>query len=366
MTDPVKHPPGIPRRILLGAASALAIPGLPAAADEPTPVDTMIVNAVVSGALKDIIQAQDDCIINDAPFQTTTDVIARLNSPGGTSRYDLMGSTFEFSEQPVLGVPAGHERVLPLDLSLIPNFSQIVDVALPGIGKKDGKVYMIPYCWGFDSVVFNKDHVPEDDPYTQSWGMLFEDKYAGRIGWYDVALTTISAAALYLGHPEPTKMDNGELAEVIRFLAAKKKNVRAFYTTFAPGISMLLSEEIYCAYGTLPIRAQLAQKGFNVGYAFPKEGVMSLTNTVYVPKDAKHPIAAQKVINTMLSKEYAAQLSKVSGYLSTSKFAPEVLSAEERKTYGYGVLDGSVKHVGEFFPQNMNQWLEGWARVKSA
>jgi spermidine/putrescine transport system substrate-binding protein len=359
---------GLPRRRLLATSGSLAISGLaaPAVGDEPAPIDTMIVNAVVSGALKDIVQAQAGCVINDAPFQTTTDVVARLNAPGGTSRYDLMGSTYEFSLEPILGVPPGSERVLPLDLSLIPNYNQIVDVAQPGIGRRGDKVYMIPYCWGFDSVAFNRDHVSEDDPYTQSWGMLFEDKYAGRIGWYDVALTTISAAALYLGHAEPTKMNKSELEEVVRFLTLKKKNVRAYYSTFAQALSLFMNGEIYCGYGTLPIRAQLAQKGFNVGYAFPKEGVMSLTNTVYIPKDAKHPIVAHRVINTMLGKEYTAELSKVSGYLSTSKFAPDVLSAEDRRTYGYGVLDGSVKHVGEYFPSNMNQWLEGWARIKSA
>jgi spermidine/putrescine transport system substrate-binding protein len=358
MDDRAIHSTQLGRRRLLAttgaAASALGISALPARVfgDEPTPIDTMIVNAVVSGALRDIIQSETGCVINDSPFQTTTDVVARLNAPGGTSRYDLMGSTYEFSLQPILGVPPGAERVLPLDLSLIPNYDQIVDVALPGIGKRGDKVYLIPYCWGFDSVVFNRDHVPEDDPYTQSWGALFEDKYAGGIGWYDVALTTMSGAALYLGHPEPSKMDKSELEDVIRFLTIKKKNVRSFYTTFAQALSLFMNGEIYCGYGTLPIRAQLAQKGFNVGYAFPKE--------------AKHPRVAQQVINTMLGKDYAAQLSKVSGYLSTSKFAPEMLSAQDRKTYSYGVLDGTVKHVGQYFPSNMNQWLEGWARIKSA
>jgi len=356
------------RRQLLGAAASLTALGLPTRsdADEPTAIDTLLVNAVVSGPLKAIIQKEANCILQDAPFQTSTDVVARLNAPGGTSRFDLMGSSFEFSQTPILGVKPGTEKVLALDLSLIPNYSQIVDAALPGIGKRDDKVYMIPYCWGFDSVVFNRDHVPEDDPYTQSWGALFEDKYAGHIGWYDVAVLSMCAAGLYLGHPEPYKMDKPELEEVIRFLSLKKKNVRAFYTTFAQCINLLQAGEIYIGYGALPIRAELKQKGFNVGYASPKEGVMSLTNELYIPKDAKNPRVAHAVINAMLGAEYAGQLSKVSGYLSTSKHAPEMLTPEERMTYGYGVLEGTVKHVGEYFPTNINAWIEGWARVKSA
>jgi spermidine/putrescine transport system substrate-binding protein len=172
------------RRLLQGgaaAASVLATAGR-ARAEEPTPIETMVVNAVLAGALREAIQKEANCIINDAPFQTSTDAVARLNAPGGTSRYDLMGSSAEFSMRPIMGVKPGTERVLALDLSLIPNYSKIVPAAQQGIGKRDDKVYMIPYGFGFDSVVFNRDHVPAADPYTQSWGMLFEDKYAGRIG----------------------------------------------------------------------------------------------------------------------------------------------------------------------------------------
>jgi spermidine/putrescine-binding protein len=256
------------RRLLQGSAAAMAATAGRARAEDPTPIDTMVTNSVVNRALRDVIQREANCIINDAPFQTSTDAVARLNAPGGTSRYDLMGSSAEFSMKPILGVRPGTERVLALDLSLIPNFSKIVAAAQPGIGRRDDKVYMVPYGFGFDSVVFNGDHVPRDDPYTQSWGMLFEDKYAGRIGWYDVAVLIMCAAGLYLGHPVPYKMDKPELDEVIRFLSVKKKNVRSFFTTTAQAVNLMMTGEIYCAYGTLPTRALLEQQGMNVGYAF--------------------------------------------------------------------------------------------------
>jgi hypothetical protein len=33
---------------------------------------------------------------------------------------------------------------------------------------------------------------------------------------------------------------------------------------------------------------------------------------------------------------------------------------------GYGVLDGSTKNYPLVMPPNLQQWLEVWARVKSA
>ena len=34
---------------------------------------------------------------------------------------------------------------------------------------------MIPVYWGYDTMIFRTDKVPEDDPATKSWGLLYDD-----------------------------------------------------------------------------------------------------------------------------------------------------------------------------------------------
>lgn len=356
------------RRWLIGASAAIATVSRPVSswAQSPSVLTVMIVNSAVRGPLKVAIQDQAHCTVNDEPYTSSTDSVARLIAPGGESRYDLMASAVEFSRLPLMGMKAGDEKVQPVDLSRIPNFSEIGDSAKPSIGQRDGKVFLVPFLFGYDSVVFNRDKVPENDPATQSWGTIFDDKYAGRIGWFDVAQQMIMAASLFLGHPAPESMSRNELDDVVKFLIAKKKNVRSIWANYAEGINLMATGEIVCTYATVPMRVELEAKGFNVAGAWPKEGVLTVTNVAYIPKGAKHPELANVVINALLGASYSTQLPKVSGYLSTSMLGAAALKPEEKQALGYGILEGKIKHHGLNLPQDMNSWIEGWNRVKSA
>ena len=332
-----------------------------------TPVDVLLVNATVQGELRGILEQEANVRLTDGPWQSSTDVVSRVAAPGGTSRWDLVSSTFDFSRPVVMGARPGDEKVRPIDLSLIPNLAHLTDESrAAGIEVRGGNTYMLPLYWGFDSVLYNRTVVPENDPFTQSWAPLFEDKYSGKIGWWDVAHQMLMAAGLYMGHAEPEKMDRAQLNEVVRFLISRKRHVRTFFTTFAQGSSLLASGEIVVGYGIAPMRVDLQNRGFPINGAFPKEGVLSLVLAGYIPKDAKQPAAAARLINAILGARYSSQLTKAVGYISASKLAESGLTAEERRTFGYGIFDGSVKHYLLKFPTNMNMWIEAWSRVKSA
>ena len=91
------------------------------------------------------------------------------------------------------------------------------------IVSRNGKTYMIPIVWGYDSVIYNKDHISPDDPLTQSLGVLFDDKYKGKIAWRDDAHGMIMCAALSTGHPDPVNMDSNDLKELKIFLKIEKR-----------------------------------------------------------------------------------------------------------------------------------------------
>ena len=359
------------RRHLLGAAAGLALPGaalapVALAQGAPTPVDVLLVNATVAGPLRTILEQEANVKITDGPWQSSTDVVSRVSAPGGTSRWDYR------EQQLRLLASRHHGRARRRREGAADRPDADPEPPAPdggvraGIAERDGKTYMLPMCWGFDTVLYNTQHVATDDPFTQSWAPLFEDRYAGRIGWWDVAHQMLMAAGLYLGHAEPEKMDRNQLDEVARFLISRKKNVRTFYTTFAQGSNLMASGEIVVCYGIVPMRVEMQTRGFPIAGAWAKEGVLSLILANYIPKEAKQPAAATRMINTMLGERYASQLTRSTGYLSASSLAQTGLTAEERKTYGYGLFDGSVKHYLLKFPANMNMWIEAWSRVKSA
>ncbi len=359
---------GVDRREFLkwSTAAGLGTFGGLAQAQAGATLDVLLANALVSGPLKGILEKEANIKINDAPFQSSTDVVSRLVAPGGTGRFNLMMSHSIFSRGPILGEKAGAEKVSAVDLKRVPNFAQVADTFKSEIIDRDGKVYGVPVMWGYDSVLFNKDQVPENDAYTQSWGCIFEDKYAGKIGWFDTAHQMIMAAALYLGKAKPEQLDQNELNEIGKFLIAKKKNVRTLWTSFAQAENLLASGEIICTFGPIPVRYNLQKKNFPITNAWCKEGVLSFVQTAYIPKDSKNQEAAHAMMNAMLGKSYASQLSPVSGYLSASKLGAQDLSADERKRWGYGITEGTTRHYPLRMPPNLTNWIEVWSRVKSA
>jgi spermidine/putrescine transport system substrate-binding protein len=348
----------------LGVASGLGLTSTSAYAEETLQV--VMTNALLNSPLRGILETAAGAKIDDVPWKNTTDAVSRLMAPGGTANYDYMMPGIDFARQPVMGKSAGDEKALALDLSLIPNFKEVADFFKPDVASRDGKVYMVPVTWGYDAPLYNRDKVPESDPYTQSWGLIFESKYAGQIAWIDAAPQMFIAAGLYMGMSDPLKAGKKEIDEIAQFLISKKKNVRTIYSTGADAVNLMASGECVCIYGYIPVRAELQQKGYNVTNSWPKEGITTLKADGMIPKDSKYPKAGHAIINAMLGKDYATDVTKACGYLSCSKFGPLAYTPEEQKRWGYNVLDGSLKSYSQGLPVNLSMVIEAWTRVKAA
>src|SRR5437660_130837 len=89
-------------------------------------------------------------------------------------------------------------------------------------GQYGGKQYGIPADWGFDAILYRTDKVT---PKAKSWGLIFDDRYKGKIAWFD-DLGMITVAGLYLGFKDPWNQSSSELRQSQQLLQAKKKNVR--------------------------------------------------------------------------------------------------------------------------------------------
>jgi hypothetical protein len=142
-TAPTRAEPtqgGIGRRGLLGAAAGLGLGGLSAegVAQQPVPIEILVGNPTVGPTLKPILEEEANVRITEGAFQSSTDTVSRLAAPGGTARYDMMGSTYDFSRPVVMGERAGQEKVQPFDMSLIPNFRHLAEASRAGIGERDG------------------------------------------------------------------------------------------------------------------------------------------------------------------------------------------------------------------------------------
>ena len=103
----------VTRRGLIGGSSAMLglgaglLPHHALAQGAPTPIDVLLVNATVQGELRTILEQEANVRLTDGPWQSSTDVVSRVTAPGGTSRWDLVSSTFDFSRPILMGARAG-------------------------------------------------------------------------------------------------------------------------------------------------------------------------------------------------------------------------------------------------------------------
>ena len=107
-----------------------------------------------------LLEKLADAKVENAPYVSPTDSLAKLMAPGGDSRYDLIITLTQFVKGSALGAKAGDERVMPLDLSLIPNIKNVMPLFKDDIITRDGKTYMIPLVWGYDSVIYDSAKIP--------------------------------------------------------------------------------------------------------------------------------------------------------------------------------------------------------------
>lgn len=354
------------RRVLLGSA-ALALPpfGTRRARAEGA-IAAVMPGPLIPDGVRPLLEKKAGTRVENAPYVSPTDTLAKLMAPGGTAQYDLMVSTTPFVRDPILGARSGEEKVAPIDVSLIPNAGKIMDLFKPDIVTRDGVTYMVPVIWGYDSVIYNADRIPSDDPLTQSWGVLFDDRYAGRVAWRDDAQMTIMAASLHLGIADPATMSASDLKEAAAFLISKKKNVRTLWSTFGAAVNLMASGEVWAMYGWIPMRAALQKRGMNVTNNWPAESLLVWSQGAFIPRNSRNAKASHAVINAYLDAEVGKTLIAETKYPTTSNEVSGAFSPEERRKLGLDVTERNIKLYPLKFPPAMDQWLEAWNTVKAA
>src|SRR5215813_10164306 len=116
--------------------------------------------------------------------------------------------------------------VQPWDTSLISNFKHLNPFMVKA-GQYGGKQYGIPADWGFDAILYRTDKVK---PKAKSWGLLFDERYKGKIAWFD-DLGMLTVAGLYLRFPNPWDQTDAQLKQSQKLLISKKHVARLLWSS---------------------------------------------------------------------------------------------------------------------------------------
>jgi len=211
------------------------------------------------------------------------------------ARYDVVHPCgYRYQDWVDLGV------MQPWDTSLISNFSQLNPKLLES-GVIDGQQYFIPLDWGFIAPIINADRV---EPTEESFGILFDDRYEGKISWVDT-LNMLFVTGLFLGVPDPFNMTDAELTEVRDFLISKKHLVKFMWNQSYDLWLSFQKQEVWIGYAWPDTVGYADAEGMNYRYLQPKEGRVSWVCGMGLFADTANYHHAHEYVNSWASTKAA-------------------------------------------------------------
>jgi spermidine/putrescine transport system substrate-binding protein len=199
--------------------------------------------------------------------------------------------------------------VQPWDPSLISNFKHL-NPFMAKAGQYGGKQYGIPDDWGFDAILYRTDKVT---PKSNSWSLIFDDRYKGKISWFD-DLNMLTVAGLYLGFKNPWNQTDAQLKQSQDLLIKKKKNVRLIWSSETNLWEAFGSGDIWIAYAWPNDWVQMKKKGLKVAYMRPKEKPIAWVGMFMLLKTSDRPKLAHAYVDAWSSTKSAKWLEDNYGY----------------------------------------------------
>ncbi len=226
----------------------------------------------------------------------------------------------------------------PIDTSRLKNWSGIIEsVRNDDSCVYDGQQYMIPSEYGNSSVIYRKDLVDAADVAEPSWGLLYNDKYKGRLANYETSAAAVQCAALVLGYENIYTLSDEQLAE-IKKLASKQRDLLRMYWSDATQLEQAMaSGEVVAAYGWNASLVNLKKQGVDVEMMIPKERMFTWIAGFVMHKNVKNEDAAYDLIDAWTSPQSGAWLMENYGYGSTNQEAYKV--ADAKKLADLGISD---------------------------
>lgn len=199
----------------------------------------------------------------------------------------------------------------PIDTSRLSHFGDMFPSLKSINGADEDGQWFIALDWGNTSVIYRTDlvDVPED-----SWTVLWDERYAGKLSMGEDVTDTAIIAALVAGVADPYDMTDEELAEVKDLLAKQKPLLRFYWSDNTTMEQALASGELVASSAWNSSVLALRNQGVPVDFMKPKEGILTWCCGLVLTKDAPQVDKAHDLIDAMLSPQAGQWLITQQGY----------------------------------------------------
>jgi spermidine/putrescine transport system substrate-binding protein len=264
-------------------------------------------------------------------------------------------------------VPAFVEQglVQPWDPELLDSFENL-DPFLLEKGQVDGKQYMIPWDWGYASLLYRTDMVDAAD--AGSWDLAWNEKYKGKIALWNGSSSNFELTALRLGIEKIDDMTPDEIQRCKEELIKQKPLNKFLWTSeYGQMHPAFKSGDIHITYSWQAAYVIMKEAGLKVDFMEPEEGRLSWACGFMLGADTKNYHHAHKYVESFINHKSNVQMVNLFYYgsadttIKPSEVENKAL-AKELKIGETGALEDPSVHLQSYQP-NRAMYEQAWSEV---
>lgn len=251
--------------------------------------------------------------VNYTTYANNEDMFAKLSSGAGGS-YDIV-------------VPSDYmiEKMIKADMleafgaDSLPNYQYIKD-QFKGMYYDPDNLYSVPYTYGMVGLIYNTTLVDEEDVADESWGLLWNEKYAGKLLQFNNPRDAFGTAMYYLGL-DINSTDKAVWDQALDKLAEQKGLLQGYINDEIFNKMTTASAAVAPYYAGDYIT--MLDQNEDLGFYYPTEGTNYFVDAMCILKSSKNKEIAKEYINFMLSEEPAVANAVYIGYASPNTLVQE-------------------------------------------
>jgi len=308
-------------------------------------------------------EEQCHCKVSASYMGSSDELTTKLHG-GAASNYDVISPSSDVATAIAQGGFAA-----PLDLSKLPQYSQLSPqlASLPLVRVK-GQVYGVPFMWGPDPLIYDTTVFAQP---PDSWNVLWDAKYRGKISvWDDLSTVYMAAQVLGFDKPDPSELYNlsdDQLEAVKEKLVQLKPNIRKMWSTGGELTNLFQNHEVVAAMGWPLMTNQLRKINFPVGETIPKENTTGWIDHLMITAGSENKELAYQFLAYMIEAQTQKKVTDVTGYTPANAQAAQFMTPAEVKSLHLDDVDNYQKRL--YFWQNVPRrakYNQIWNEVKAA
>ncbi len=207
---------------------------------------------------------------------------------------------------------ANENMLLAFDTSSLSNYGNIEESFKNAYYDPENS-FSVPYTYGMMGIIYNKAQVDAEDVEDKSWGLLWNEKYAGNILQFNNPRDAFATAMYWMGY-DVNSTDLEVWNETLTLMKKQKPLLQGYVNDEI--FNKMQSESALIAPYFVGDFLTMSEEEENLDFYYPSEGVNYFVDAMCIPSSSKNPHIAKEYINFMLGEDIAVANAEYIGYAS--------------------------------------------------